>query len=361
MSRTVLLVLKKGPLLFWCVVLCLVIACGKKTNPVAPVQIIPKSVEGLSYQVKGRSLTLFWAIPTENADGSPLTDLKGFKLLKGAWPAKGYCLTCPDQFQDSLWIDLKGPELPGIQIEANQVMVTFDQLTPGRMILFQVVAINKAETASEPSKTLKIAWDLPLMPPAQLEVKPLAAAVEVSWDPSLALVDGSPAEGLAGYVLYRRLERGPWLKVNEQPLTAGKYRDENVQDGFTYTYQVKALRSVYQGLLESEGSAEKTIAFTRKAPLPAVKELVVFPSAQGIQLRWQGLEEANITGYHVYRRIKEEKLSKRLTLEPLADTIFEDTKVIPGKVYYYSVSPVGGAPALQEGSRSREVEITYSP
>jgi hypothetical protein len=361
MSRTVFPELKKWPILFWFLVLCLMISCGKKANPVAPVQIIPKAVEGLGYQVKGRSLTLLWAIPTENTDGSPLTDLKGFKLLKGTWPAKDYCLTCPDQFQDSLWIDLKGPELPGIQVEANQVMVTFDQLTPGRMILFQVLTLNKGETASEPSKTLKIAWDLPLMPPAQLKVKPLAAAVELSWDPSLALVDGSPAEDVEGYVLYRRQEKGPWTKVNEQPLTAANYRDENVQDGISYTYQVKALRRVYQGLLESEGSAEKTIAFTRKAPLPAVKELVAFPSAQGIQLRWQGLEEENITGYHVYRRTKEEKLPKRLTLEPLADTIFEDNKVIPGKVYYYSVSPVGGAPARQEGSRSREVEINFNP
>ncbi len=60
----------------------ILLACGKKANPVIPVAVIPNGVENLSYQIKGKSLIVSWTIPGQNTDGSPLTDLKGFKVGK---------------------------------------------------------------------------------------------------------------------------------------------------------------------------------------------------------------------------------------------------------------------------------------
>ena len=56
---------------------------------------------------QGENLDSLLGHPTQNTDGSPLTDLKGFRVQKGEWPTKDVCLTCPDQFQETLWIDLK--------------------------------------------------------------------------------------------------------------------------------------------------------------------------------------------------------------------------------------------------------------
>ena len=123
-------------ILVWFFLIISLLACGKKANPVIPVKVLPNGVENLSYQIKGKSLMVSWSIPGQNTDGSPLTDLKGFKVRKGEWPTKDYCPTCPDQFQETLWIDLKGPELPDVRVDPDQVQLTFNRLTSRLYLLF---------------------------------------------------------------------------------------------------------------------------------------------------------------------------------------------------------------------------------
>jgi hypothetical protein len=337
------------------------LSCGKKANPVIPVRVTPNGVENLSYQIKGESLLISWTIPVQNSDGSPLTDLKGFSVRKGEWPTKDYCPTCPDQFQETLWIDLKGPELPDIRVDPDQVQLTFKHLNPGRTYFFQVTAVTKKEAASKPSKTLHLPWELPLKPPSGFQVKSEPRGLVFSWNPSSSLIDGSPPEGLKGYILERKTEKGPWQKVNEEPIPTNSYTDSGLQEGVHYSYRLKALRLVQGGLLESEVSEEKSIVYTRSFPPPAVQELIAFLSSKGVELRWQEIEGLTPSGYHIYRRTKSERTPKRITTASVTDTIFEDQRVTPGTTYFYSISAVGLAPALLEGPRSKEVEITYHP
>jgi hypothetical protein len=336
-------------------------ACGKKTNPVAPVMVIPNSAEDVRYQVSGRSLAVIWTIPSQNTDGSPLTDLKGFRVRKGEWPAKTYCATCPDQFQDTLWVDLKGPELPGITVEPNQVRVTYDQLKADHVYLFQVLAVNKKEIPSEPSKTLKVAWALPLKPPIGVQVKNVEQGMEISWVPPSSLVDGSAAEGLAGYALYRRSPQKAWERVSEQPLESPGFLDKGLQEAMTYSYQVKAVRRINGNFLESEASEEKTALFQPPVSLPAIQEMVAVSLAAAVQIRWQAADSAAVKGYHVYRRAQGEKAPRRLTRDPLIEPMYEDRPVVPGRIYFYSISAVGAPPARTEGPRSKEIEIIFNP
>ncbi|HSO72952.1 MAG TPA: fibronectin type III domain-containing protein, partial [Thermodesulfobacteriota bacterium] len=146
-------------------------SCGKKANPVAPVKYVPKGIEGLSYAIQGQSLIVSWSVPTLNTDGSPLVNLKGFTIRKGEFPAKDYCATCPDTFQESRWIDLKGPESPDIQVASDRVEITSTLLEPGTVYLYQVAAVNKKGVSSEPSPTLKVTWDTPLSPPRLTDLR----------------------------------------------------------------------------------------------------------------------------------------------------------------------------------------------
>ncbi len=206
-------------ILVWFFLMISLLACGKKANPVIPVKVIPNGIENLSYQIKGKTLIVFWSIPTQNTDGSPLTDLKGFRVQKGEWPTKDFCATCPDQFQETLWIDLKGPELPDIRIDPDQVQLNFNRLNPGNTYFFQVTAVTKKEAASKPSKTLRLSWELPLAPPSAIQVKPDPKGLVISWNPSLSLIDGSPADRPGR--LYPGTENG------ERILAEGQYRPDN--------------------------------------------------------------------------------------------------------------------------------------
>jgi hypothetical protein len=337
------------------------LACGKKANPVIPVKVFPKGVENLSYQIKGESLLISWSIPGQNTDRSPLTDLKGFRVRKGEWPTKDYCPTCPDQFQETLWIDLKGPELPDIRIDPDQVQMTFNRLHPGLTYFFQVTAVTKKEATSNPSKTLHLSWDLPLKPPSAIQMKSEPQGLVISWNPSPSLINGAAPEGLAGYTLERKMEKGPWQKVSSEPITTTTYIDTGLQEGVHYSYRLKALRLVQGNILESEPSEEMGIIYTRLFPPPAVQDLIAFLSPRGVELRWQEIESVTPSGYHIYKRTKNERTPKRITAESVRNTIFEDRQVTPGTTYFYSISAVGSPPALLEGPRSKEIEITFNP
>ena len=345
----------------WVLLILSLLSCGKKANPVVPTKVIPKGVTDLGYQIKGKSLVLSWTIPSRNTDDSPLTDLKGFDLKKGEWETKDFCATCPDRFQETLRIDLKGPEVAGLKITSDQVELNEDNLKPGYTYSYQVLAVTKRETVSEPSKILRVAWDLPLMPSSALELKPHLQGLEISWAPPQALADGSAPEGLAGYSLYRRTGKGPWVKVNDKPIEKPVYIDSGLQEGVQYTYRVKALRQIQGALLESEASEEKETVFTRVGPPMPVQDLIAISNPKGIQIRWEATETMTPSGYYVYRRMEDEKMPKRITPEPIKDSIFEDVNVVPGKAYFYSVSVVGGPPGLLEGQRSKELKIIFTP
>ncbi len=336
-------------------------SCGKKANPVAPVKYVPKGIEGLSYGIQGQSLIISWSVPTLNTDGSPLVDLKGFTLRKGAFSAKDYCATCPDAFQESRWIDLKGPESPDIQVASDRVEFTASGLEPGKVYLYQVAAVNTRGTSSEPSSTLKVTWDTPLSPPRLTDLRLKNEGVEVLWDAPQTLIDGQPAEGLAGTLVFRQVPSGPWEKLTAQPVKERLYVDTQVEEGGSYRYRLKSLREVHGSLLESPLSEEKSIEFLRVVPPPAVQELVAFSMPKAVQLRWQGLDSRQVQGYYLYRRTAQEKTPLRITRQVVADTIFEDSQVQPGVPYFYSVSAVGPAPHATEGPRSKEVEIQYLP
>ena len=336
-------------------------SCGKKANPVAPVKYVPKGIEGLSYAIQGQSLVVSWSVPKMNTDESPLVDLKGFTLRKGVFPVKDYCPTCPDVFQESLWIDLQGPELPGIQVASDRVEITYRELEPGSVYLYQVVAVNTKGISSEPSATLKLTWDTPLSSPRVADLRLKNEGVEVLWDAPQTLIDGRPAEGVAGYLVYRQVASGPWEKLTPQPVKDRLFVDTQVKEGTSYRYRLKAVRESQGALLESPVSEEKSIEFLRVVPPPAVQELVAVSTPNGVQLRWQGLDSHLVQGYHLYRRTAQEKAPQRITPQVVLDTIFVDPQVQPGGPYFYSISAVGAAPHAVEGPRSQEVAIHFLP
>lgn len=336
-------------------------ACGKKANPVIPFKTVPQKVERITYRIQEGILILSWAVPKQNTDGSPLTDLREFRLTRGDWPTQEACPSCPPPFKETLTIDLKGSTLPDLELSADLVQLRLRRLQPGLTYFFQVKAVSAKGAESEPSPTLLVSWEVPFAPPKDLTILGDPQGLKVSWKPSTVLADGTPADRPATYLLERRTENGPWETVGGGPLTGTVYTDKEVRDKTKYTYRVKALRPVGPFPLESEASEEKETVYLHLYPPPAVQDVIAFSTDKGVELRWQKIEGVEVSGYHIYRRRKSDKTAQKITAAPVKDTVFEDPKVTRGESYVYAVSPVGAAPAFLEGDRSKEVEITVSP
>jgi hypothetical protein len=73
------------------------------------------------------------------------------------------------------------------------------------------------------------------------------ASIDLSWEPN-------KEADLAGYIVYRREDAGPWQRISPaQPVIGPAYHDAAVEPGHTYQYTVSA---VDQGGHESARSAE---------------------------------------------------------------------------------------------------------
>jgi hypothetical protein len=66
-------------------------ACGKKSDPLAPELVAPKTVTNLAARLGPNSVILTWNRPTEYVDGRELKDLASFVIFR-----KEVSPSCPD-------------------------------------------------------------------------------------------------------------------------------------------------------------------------------------------------------------------------------------------------------------------------
>ncbi len=86
-----------------------------------------------------------------------------------------------------------------------------------------------------------------LSAPSNLSASAGDGSVSLGWD-------DNPESGIAGYNIYRTFFSGSaGTKINDTPITSSSYDDENLNNGTTYYYTVRA---VDKGGNESEGSLE---------------------------------------------------------------------------------------------------------
>ena len=61
-------------------------ACGRKGPPFPPRPILPAAVGNLRAEPREAGVLLSWTKPSRNDDGSPLTDLQEFRVLRATGP-----------------------------------------------------------------------------------------------------------------------------------------------------------------------------------------------------------------------------------------------------------------------------------
>lgn len=104
----------------------------------------------------------------------------------------------------------------------------------------------------------------PLLAPTNLSATAGDASVSLDWD-------DSPQSSVVGYNIYRAIFSGlSNSKLNDEPLTSSSYTDENLNNGTTYYYVVKALD---KGGNESAGSEEVAGTPTGSNSISTLNEL----------------------------------------------------------------------------------------
>ncbi|WP_432823568.1 fibronectin type III domain-containing protein [Trichloromonas sp.] len=240
---------------------CLLLAlggCGKK-GPVKPLaQPLPAAPEKLAALQQGNLMQLDWEIPVSNQDGSPLTNLQGFNILKMRYDIADDCPECRDSSTLLRQIDLEF--LKNAERKGNRLTFWDNDLEPGYGYQYKVVAYTRRNRDGAPA-TIRRPFLTPAAAPAGLQASAHDRMVRLEWQPAAAPADGE----LLGYNLYRRSsgEILSSLPVNDALLTVTSFEDFGLQNGIRYSYTLRTV--LHRGNTRLESTASSAVVATPKA------------------------------------------------------------------------------------------------
>ncbi len=316
-------------------ILCLVISCGKKGNPVPKQQPVPAGIVELSGEVKDGVLFLSFAIPTKNMDGSDVVDLAGFKVLKS-------CVSCGGTFEP--FKEIRLDEDKGFTIVSNKVYIYDDNLANGQKYSYMVSPFTSKGTMGDSSKVFSIQWqDPPAKPAGTVAVIVSDGSVELSW---------LPEPGFS-YNVYR-YDSGiyPLFPANKDLLAKPPFVDTGLKNGQKYIYEVRKVKVQEKMRWEGEGLRAEATPIDLKPPsMPS--GVKVEKRGSVVQVTWLKNKEDDIAGYNVYRIIG--RSEQKLTKTPVKDTQFIDHSIRDNRYLSYYVTSVDLSG--NESEPSREIII----
>lgn len=219
--------------------LLLLTACGHR-GPVRPLgEHLPVAPTGLQAQQRGSSVLLAWNLPTSNQDGSPLTDLRGFEILRMDFAGDTPCATCRDTSRPIDFVDLEF--LRQAQRSGDRIYLADRTIEPQRAYRYSVVAVTIRERRGV-GASIDVVTLPPPSPPGNLIAEGLDRLVRLSWD--------SPPEAEGGVLLGYRVFRAendtpfPLTPVQAQLVTESRFEDLGVANGAPLRYAVRAVLDV---------------------------------------------------------------------------------------------------------------------
>lgn len=334
-------------------------ACGKKADPVLPVQVAPEHVKKLQAVVRPQSIVLLWKAPKKNTDDSPLRDLAGFKILRAEAPFEKACLSCPRDY-----VEIFDYEYTGARGRApsQKWWVYYDRAVKfGNIYTYKIHCYNQKDTLGPSSATLNVYCDVPPGPPSGFSAKRIYRTVRLEWEPPTLQADGKPAEDIAGFNVYRAIKAGEYeqFPFNKEIINETVFEDIPQKDDIVYYYTVRALRKVKDTLIESEPSEQIAVPYMDIKPSGIPQALTAIPTDEGILLKWMPKTEKDFAGFNLYRKPLGEDGFVKLNKKLITHNSWLDKDVKFRKKYIYGVTSVDRSVQSNESVMSQTVVIFY--
>lgn len=222
-------------------------ACGHK-GPVQPLkQQTPSAPKSLMVEQRGTRFLIAWSLPKTNQDGTPLTNLEGFRVFKMRYDLAEDCPECRDTSVLMLNADLE--YLREVRRVDDRLYLWDDELIPGSGYQYRIVPYNNKKRDGE-STLKRVPFVIPPPAPTGLTASGHDKLVRLGWKP---VADGRQQVEFLGYNVYRRPanEPFPFEPVNHKILTEPEYEDYDVQNDQTYLYSVRTVTIMSGNPVES--------------------------------------------------------------------------------------------------------------
>ncbi|HWU39506.1 MAG TPA: hypothetical protein VN203_17800 [Candidatus Acidoferrum sp.] len=335
--------------------------CGRRGAPVAPRPAIPTAVNALRAELLDSAILVTWNSPSQNEDGSPLTNLREFRLFRAVGPS------APPEARGrpvfSLLATVRAEQPDNAVVQGNQYAFRDDGgqagFTNGQRYTYQLQAVNRRGRVGAQSAEVFVDFTLAPPPPVALTAVAGDGVINLSWKPPEGpFPEGAPSP--RGYNIYRGLESGAYgpQPINAGPIVETQFRDTAVQNETTYYYMVRSAGGVRPPWRESANSNEVSATPIDLTPPSPPQNLTAIPAPGIVSLSWVANTEPDILGYLVYRRELPAVTPVRLTDSPVQTTTFTDRGVRSGGNYAYTITAVDRSSRRNESAPSAEVYVT---
>lgn len=224
-----------------------------------------------------------------------------------------------------------------------------EEVDNGRVYYYWVTAEygNNQETDFSNRDDAQPFGTSPPTQPKDLEAFPGDEKVELTWESP----DDDGGDDIDNYEIYRGTESGEESHI-DTVAPSESYVDNNVSNGITYYYQVRAIN----GAGESPISNEVSVTPIEDLSTPeSPSNLQAFIGSDHVELHWDApLDDggSSIMSYKIYRENTATSQKRKFSADK-NKTFYVDEDIDPGYDYKYKVSAVNVA---GEGLTSNEVK-----
>lgn len=197
------------------------------------------------------------------------------------------------------------------------------EVTPGKTYYYKIRPTNQGHTGfgsySEPAKGRTIAKAV------ITSITSISSSkIQITW---------KKVGNAASYEIYRSTsEKGNYKKIATVSKGGRKYLDQSVKSGKRYFYKIVAAGTFDGARITGGYSDPASFRALKQVKISSVK---VTPD-DGLKIKWTKVSGA--TKYKIFRAQSKKGTYKAVaTVEGASSVTYTDTKVVPGKTYYYKV------------------------
>lgn len=354
-------------------------ACGSKGDPLPPLRLAPGKPEALTaVRIEGRPVTLTFAIPAVNHDGSTPVDIASVRVFAITRPATDPAPEAAALVGDAnrlATLDVAQappdggvatsgtPAVPGATTTWEDTVSTAPPGATPVTRYYVVAGFSRGGRVGMLSDVVAV----PLTPlegaPAQLSASFTERAIKLEW------LGVSPE---TRYRVYEVRKEQPDIALTPAPIPGTSFEaplvappaegtpaaDPRAAFGVERCFVVRAALASTRATVESAAAGPVCVTPRDVFPPPAPAGLTAVAAPGSINLIWDAVEAADLGGYIVLRGDATGDTLTPLFDAPITETTFRDTTIETGRRYVYAVVAVDTASPANRSAESNRVEET---
>ena len=339
----------------------LAVACGKKGNPLPPLNIQPGRIADFAASLSGGRVTLQFTVPDANPDDETVVAPERIEIYR--------VVTAPDAKPPSAaeivgtaaalrgQIVVRRPDDNAPAVTASPVPL------PGEVASFSE-AVDSQATGSWTYVAVGVTGRNRRGPVSSAITVPLTtlpgaptALVAENNETTLTLSWQGTGKGYRVFAATQPLDLGSVRLLTPAPINETRFA-QPVEFGQERCFVVRAVEATGGATVEGPPSDLFCATAVDRYPPPAPTNLRVIQEGSAITLTWTPSDSPDLGGYIVLRGDQNGVNMQPLIREPVREPAFKDETARSGETYTYSVYAVDTAPVPNVSQQSERQVAT---